>query len=127
VTLPTSDAHSSHPQSDHSHSTPPPAFPPSSSPASMSIAGRAGKISAQDDSNSTDDFTASSWDLATGSLRALTAKREIPYLIERRGSGKLPKMAVPPPRNYLFTVVILTCLLVMLISGGVILFLLMQP
>jgi hypothetical protein len=124
----TSDAHSSHPQSDHSHSTPTPAFPPpSSSPAPMSIAGRSGKFTSHDDGNSADDFTASSWDLATGSLRALTAKREIPYLIERRASGKLPKTVVPPPRSYLFTVVIVTCLLVMLISGGVILFLLMQP
>jgi len=128
VTSPTSDAQSSQPQSDHPHSTPIPAFPPPSSPpASMSIAGRSGKITAHDDDDHADDFTASSWDLATGSLRALTAKREIPYLTERRPSGKLPNMAVPRARNYLFTVVMLVCLIVMLISGGVVLFLLMQP
>ncbi len=129
MTLPTSDAQSSHPQSDHLHSTPIPAYPPpsSSSPASMSIAGRSGKISSDDNERHAADFAVSSWDLATGSLRALTAKREVPYLSERRPSGNLPTMVTPPPRSYLFTVVILACLIVMLISGGVVLFLLTQP
>ena len=129
MTMPNPDAQSSHPQSDRQHSTPTPAYtpPPSSSPASMSIAGHSGKITVDFDNTHSADFTASSWDLATGGLKALTAKREVPYLIERRPSGKLPTSAAPPPRSNLFTVVILACLIVMLISGGVMLFLLTQP
>ncbi len=94
----------------------------------MSLTGRPGKIAADDvDDNDATDFAASSWDLATGGLKTLTAKREVPSLVERRSSGKLPTTAAAPPSSYLFTVVILTCLVVMLISGGVVLFLLTQP
>ena len=134
--LPPSDAHSSKLQSDHPHSppaaslTPAPAYSPASlsSPASMSLTGRPGKIAADDvGDNDATDFAASSWDLATGGLKTLTAKREVPSLVERRSSGKLPTTAAAPPSSYLFTVVILTCLVVMLISGGVVLFLLTQP
>ena len=92
----------------------------------MSLSGRSGKIAAGDDDNDATDFSASSWDLATGGLKVLTAKREVPSLVERRPSGNLPTMAAPPS-SYLFTVVILACLVVMLISGGVVLFLLTQP
>ena len=93
----------------------------------MSLTGRSGKIAAgDDDANDATNFSASSWDLATGGLKTLTAKREVPSLVERRPSGKLPTAAAPPS-SYLFTVVILACLVVMLISGGVVLFLLTQP
>ena len=97
----------------------------------MSITGRSGKIAANaandDDDKHATDFADSSWDLATGGLKALTAKREVPSLVERRPSGKLPTAAAVPLYRRLFTVVILVCLIVMLISGGVVLFLLTQP
>jgi hypothetical protein len=136
VKLPPSDAQSSRHQSDHSHSSPAipltlaPAYPPASlsSPAFMAITGRSGKLAENDDDdNHATDFAASSWDLATGGLKALTAKREVPSLVERRPSGKLPTTAAVPLYRHLFTVVILACLVVMLISGGVVLFLLTQP
>ena len=129
-------AQSPKPLSDHPHSTsatpltPTPTLPtypsaPLSSPSSMSTTGRSGKITDADDDHAI-DFAASSWDLATGGLKALTAKREVPSLVERRPSGNLPTAAAAP-RSYLFTVVILACLVVMLISGGVVLIILLQP
>ena len=72
------------------------------------------------------DFTAHSWDLATGGLKALTAKRELPPRLDRRPSGSLPEIT-PAPRNYTFALVLLACFVVMLISGGVVLFVMIQP
>ena len=130
MTLPTSDAQPSKSLSDHPHSTPitpltsTRAFSPASLPSSSSLpnAGLSGEI-ADDDAT---DFTASSWDLATGALKALTAKREVPFRVDRRPSGQMPTVA-GPPRNYTFALIILACIIVMLISGGVVLLLLAQP
>ena len=74
----------------------------------------------------TNDFTAHSWDLATGGLKALTAKRELPPRLDRRLSGNLQEIT-PAPRSYTFALVLLACIVVMLISGGVVLFMLIQP
>ena len=131
MTLPTSDAQSSKSLPDHPHSTPiapltsTRAFSAASLPSSSSSlpnAGLSGEI-ADDDAT---DFAASSWDLATGALKALTAKREVPSRVDRRPSGQMPTVTVPP-RNYTFTLIILACVIVMLISGGVVLLLLAQP
>ena len=72
------------------------------------------------------DFTAHSWDLATGGLKALTAKRELPPRLDRRPSGNLQEIT-SAPRSYTFALVLLACIVVMLISGGVVLFMMIQP
>jgi len=72
------------------------------------------------------DSTAHSWDLATGGLKALTAKRELPPRVDRRPNGNLQEI-IPTPRSYTFALVLLACIVVMLISGGVVLFMLVQP
>lgn len=67
-----------------------------------------------------------SWDLATGGLKTLTAKRELPPRQERR----VPAASPPAPestRSYMFLLVILACSIAMLISGGVVLFMTLQP
>lgn len=71
------------------------------------------------------DFASHSWDLATGGLKTLTAKREIPQF-DRRASEAMPETA-HTPRSYTFVLVILACLVLMLISGGVVLFVILQP
>jgi hypothetical protein len=73
------------------------------------------------------NFATHSWDLATGGLKTLTAKRELPPRLERRtAAGQLPAEPATP-RSYTFLLVILACLLVMLISGGIVLFMVLQP
>jgi hypothetical protein len=72
------------------------------------------------------DFASHSWDLATGGLKTLTAKRELPSVLERRPIDKLPD-TTRVPRSYTFMLIILVCLVLMLISGGVILFVMLQP
>lgn len=74
------------------------------------------------------DFASHSWDLATGGLKTLTAKRELPPLPDRMLSGKLQESVdTDTPRGYTFILVILACVLLMLISGGVVLFVMLQP
>ena len=72
------------------------------------------------------DFASHSWDLATGGLKTLTAKREMPFLVERRPTGQLAE-PVAVPRSYAFLLIILVCLVIMLVSGGVVLFVMLQP
>ncbi len=74
------------------------------------------------------DFASHSWNLATGGLKTLTAKRELPSLLEQQ----LPKSthtldSASVPRNYLFLLIILVCLVIMLISGSIVLFVMLQP
>lgn len=75
------------------------------------------------------DFAEHSWDLATGGLKTLTAKRELPYPPDRRPKEPLLKIAepAPPPRSDLFAIVILACVVLMLISGGIVLFMMIAP
>ena len=72
------------------------------------------------------DSTAHSWNLVTGGLKALTAKRELPSRLDRRPSGNLQDI-LPAPRSYTLALVLLVCIVVMLISGGVVLFMMVQP
>ena len=72
------------------------------------------------------DFATHSWDLATGGLKTLTAKRELPPRLERRSTNQLSDAPVTP-RSYMFPLVILACVVIMLISGGIVLFMLVQP
>ncbi len=72
------------------------------------------------------DFATHSWDLATGGLKTLTAKRELPPRLERRTTKQLSDTPATP-RSYVFPLVILACIVVMLISGGIVLFMMLQP
>lgn len=66
------------------------------------------------------------WDLATGGFKTLTAKRTLPPPQQRRG----PASPLPEPassRSYMFLLVIIACIVAMLISGGVVLFITLQP
>ena len=72
------------------------------------------------------DIATHSWDLATGGLKTLTAKREVLPLVGHR-------IADPPPdtqgasRSYTYFLTILACVVLMLIGGGVVLFVMLQP
>lgn len=66
-----------------------------------------------------------SWDLATGGLKTLTAKRELPPRQMR--AQVTPPVPSAASRSYMFLLVILACIVVMLISGGVVLFMMLQP
>ncbi len=72
------------------------------------------------------NFATHSWDLATGGLKTLTAKRELPPRLERRTSKQLPDTPATP-RSYVFPLVILACVVIMLISGGIVLYMMLQP
>jgi hypothetical protein len=71
------------------------------------------------------DFATSSWDLATGGLKTLTAKRELPLRPDRRSTGVVPDI-LATSRSYMFALVILLCVLLMLIGGGIVLFVMLQ-
>ena len=72
------------------------------------------------------DFATHSWDLATGGLKTLTAKRELPPRLGRRDTNQLSDAPVTP-RSYMFPLVILACIVIMLISGGIVLLMMLQP
>jgi hypothetical protein len=72
------------------------------------------------------DFATSSWDLATGGLKTLTAKRELSLRPDRRPAGVVPDI-LATSRSYMFALVILVCVLLMLIGGGIVLFVMLQP
>lgn len=72
------------------------------------------------------DFASHSWDLATGGLKTLTAKREFPSMIDRRPTSVLPEATPSAPRASVFLLVVLICVILMLISGGIILFIMLQ-
>lgn len=138
MTLPTPDAQSpgllsQHPQAPYAtHSTPTthsmPAnpsrapLPPASPKSSGSGTEYSGTIARERASN----FAVHSWDLATGGLKTLTAKRELPPRPERRAPEQLPDTTAPP-RSYMFLLVIVACIVIMLISGGIMLFIMLQP
>jgi len=65
------------------------------------------------------------WDLATGGLKTLTAKRELPPRQTRAQAALQPTPNAAP--SYMFLLVILACIVVMLVSGGVVLFMTLQP
>ncbi len=72
------------------------------------------------------EFATHSWDLATGGLKILTAKRELPPRLERRTTNQLSDTPATP-RSFMFPLVILACIVIMLISGGIVLFMMLQP
>jgi hypothetical protein len=138
VTLPTPDAQSPKPLSSQARpafaahsisagsslpaapvmtSTPATSLPLAETDSSSSVAGS--RVSAAADFSHP-------WDLATGGFKTLTAKRELPPPQQRRGSAS-PLSEPVPTRSYMFLLVIIACIVVMLISGGVVLFMTLQP
>ena len=111
-------------------STPPPSLPPVSPrenhplfPAQAGAAAEAAEIEAH---RRVTDFAGNTWDLATGGLKTMTAKRQLPPRLERRTSEKVPE-AAETQHSLRFAFVILACVVVMLVSGGIVLFVLLQP
>lgn len=97
-------------------------FPSSTSAPFGSVAGSVEEI----EHKHAIDFATHSWDLATGGLKTLTAKRELPTRSDRRAAGvKVDDLVVA--RSYTFALVILACVVLMLIGGGVVLFVMLQP
>lgn len=72
------------------------------------------------------DFATHSWDLATGGLKTLTAKRELPRRPDRRSSTMVPDI-LATSRSYMFALVIMVCAVLMLIGGGIVLLVMLQP
>jgi hypothetical protein len=138
VTLPTPDAQSPRflsQQTDSTHSIysiPTTRLNPESPVPSSLPSTSLRPLASESESSSTiarkraTEFATHSWDLATGGLKTLTAKRELPPRLERRTTKQLSD-APATPRSYMFPLVILACIVIMLISGGVVLFMMLQP
>lgn len=71
------------------------------------------------------DFATHSWDLATGGLKTLTAKREFPRRPDRR-QPEQSSMERAAASSYKLTLIILTCVVLMLIGGGMVLLVMLQ-
>jgi hypothetical protein len=138
VTLPTPDAQSPRflsQQTDSTHSIysiPTTRLNPESPVPSSLPSTSLRPLASESESSSTNarkratEFATHSWDLATGGLKTLTAKRELPPRLERRTTKQLSD-APATPRSYMFPLVILACIVIMFISGGVVLFMMLQP
>ncbi len=135
MTLPTPDAQSPKSQSSYprqafvNHSNPPdlllpstPAFSPQPPHPETASADSASAPRAR--ASISADFS-HSWDLATGGLKTLTAKRELPPRQVRAQNA--PSPGPSPAPSYMFLLVILACVVIMLVSGGVVLFMTLQP
>ncbi|GCF07066.1 hypothetical protein KDI_06300 [Dictyobacter arantiisoli] len=72
------------------------------------------------------DFATHSWNPATGGLKTLTAKRELPMRPERRNAGVVANRSATA-RSHLFPLVLLGCVMLMLTGGGIVLFVMLQP
>ncbi len=139
MTLPTPDAQSARFLSQQSHSIPPthsipPVVPhPLHHPATPQTPIAPPTVPATEplhkDARTRDvDFADHSWNLATGGLKTLTAKRELPPGLERRmAATDNYHEAEGTTRSYTFALVVLACVVVMLISGGIVLFMMLQP
>jgi hypothetical protein len=138
VTLPTPDAQSprflsQQTPSTHSihsiptnHSIPATLVPSSLHATSLNPPASETEASAKIARERATNFATHSWDLATGGLKTLTAKRELPPRLERRTSKQLSDTPATP-RSYVFPLVILACIVIMLTSGGIVLYMMLQP
>jgi len=138
VTLPTPDAQSSRFLSQQTHTThsihsiptnhsiPTTPVPSSLTSTSMKPLNSETETSSTIAHERATDFATHSLDLATGGLKTLTAKRELPPRLGRRDAKYLSEAPVTP-RSYMFPLVILACIAIMLISGGIVLFMMLQP
>lgn len=134
VTLPTPDAQSSEFSQRRPHSIPPtysiPARPQVVQPTSLTTPPPIRPAPGIFDKTTHEhaiDFATHSWDLATGGLKTLTAKREFPTRSDRRSADPLQQQMQSMSRNYMFALITLSCIVLMLIGGGIILFVMLQP
>lgn len=73
------------------------------------------------------DFATHPLNLATeNGLKTLTAKRELPSRSERYANEIVPDPG-SAPRSYALMLAIFACIVLMLIGGGVVLFVMLQP
>ncbi len=72
------------------------------------------------------DFATHSWDLATGGLKTLTAKRELSFYPERRVAESVPDFAAALTRTYTIALIVMVCVVLVLIGGGIMLFMMLQ-
>ncbi len=116
----------SSPDSSVAYPTPPPITPPL---ASLSMRPKTPTPDvAQVEHEHAIDFATQSWDLKTGGMKTLTAKREFPTRLDRRSAEVLQDLGESPStRSYTLAVIVLVCVIFMLIGGGVILFVILQP
>ena len=137
MTLPNSDAqpsrfvprrpqltplpHSIPPQAPQALPIPPIAFPSTPPPSASAMASVNQAVHEH-----AIDFATHSWDLATGGLKTLTAKRELPARPERRVKDTMQDVSAAP-RSYMSVLIILGCVVLMLIGVGVVLFVMLQP
>ncbi|GAC1497410.1 MAG: hypothetical protein NVS2B12_01910 [Ktedonobacteraceae bacterium] len=56
----------------------------------------------------------------------MTAKRELPVRPERRVSDVVPDI-LATSRSYVFALVIMVCVLLVLVGGGIVLLVMLQP
>ena len=135
MTLPNPDAQSiSHPPQQTvspthsiSHAPTTPSLPPqAASPGTLPFPTFKSELPYKADHEHAIDFATSSWDLATGGLKTLTAKRELPLRPDRRAAGVVPDI-LATSQSYMFALVVLVCVLLMLIGGGIVLFVMLQP
>lgn len=71
------------------------------------------------------DFATNSWDLATGGLKTLTAKRELPRRPDRRIT-EMTDYEESTLHSYRLILLILACVVLMLVGGGVVLLVMLQ-
>ena len=73
------------------------------------------------------DFATHSWDLATGGLKTMTAKRELPTRVDRKPLDAAEDESLArSARNYTFALIVLACVILMLLGSGVVLFVLLR-
>jgi hypothetical protein len=72
------------------------------------------------------DFATHSWDLATGGLKTLTAKRELSIPPDRRVAESVPDFAAALTRTYTIALIVMVCVVLVLIGGGILLFMMLQ-
>jgi hypothetical protein len=72
------------------------------------------------------DFATHSWDLATGGLKTLTAKRELAFHSERRIAESIPDFTASLTRTYTVALIVMACVVILLIAGGILLFMMIQ-
>lgn len=132
MTLPTPDEQSSRfwSQNPNASLSPSHSIPminpmsPSSSPATPSAFATEASFGSAHHEHAI-DFATHSLDLATGGLKTLTAKIELPTRPDRRAPDI--DMDPAPAQNYTFILLMLACVVLMLIGGGIVLFVMLQP
>lgn len=132
MTLPTSGARSSRSLPRRlqiippTHSIPPDPPVPSSASFPMTPSPSATGYTDMTQHEHAIDFATHSWDLATGGLKTLTAKRELPTRPDRR-APEMPPESLATSRGYTFALIFLLCAVLILIGGAIALFAMLQP